>query len=251
MSIFQRYGHVYNLLIQREARWAHEGPLLTELAGTAGAGRRRVLDLACGGGFHAHALAGEGCTVVAVDESESMLNEAREKCPPGAAAEFHLCDVTEAPPGPYDLALLLGNTICALPDRQAFFAAVAQRLAAGGALLLHLVDYETLRRESLRHVVRRGMVAGRDTVVSKVMVGVPGGMVVAFTCQQANEAGWSVMSEQTELRDVPDSELRAAAGAAGLVCESVWSGMDRAPYRPGEGKDRVFLFRQPRGGAPA
>jgi malonyl-CoA O-methyltransferase len=100
---YDRWAEIYddedNPLVLLEAR--HAGPLLGEVRG------RRVIDLGCGTGRHALALAAAGARVTAVDFSAGMLARARAK--PGAAAvSFLVHDLGRPLPfadASFDLAL--------------------------------------------------------------------------------------------------------------------------------------------------
>lgn len=52
----------------------------------------RILDVGCGPGRHAHALAARGFEVVGVDISERFITLAREATPPGAPVTFERAD---------------------------------------------------------------------------------------------------------------------------------------------------------------
>lgn len=58
-------------------------------------GRDRVLDVGCGPGRHAHALARRGIDVVGIDISERFVELARRNAPPQAL--FEVCDARRLP----------------------------------------------------------------------------------------------------------------------------------------------------------
>jgi SAM-dependent methyltransferase len=84
-----------------EALADHLGPAYLRYSFTKGTGQEvaflirtlglgpgsRVLDVGCGPGRHAHALAEAGCEVVGVDISQRFVDLARESAPPGATFE--------------------------------------------------------------------------------------------------------------------------------------------------------------------
>jgi SAM-dependent methyltransferase len=67
---------------------------------------KRVLDVGCGPGRHAHALARAGCEVVGVDISQPFVDLATEHAPPGAT--FRRLDARELPfDAEFDVAISL------------------------------------------------------------------------------------------------------------------------------------------------
>jgi SAM-dependent methyltransferase len=69
--------------------------------------RGRLLDVGCGTGRYALALAARGFEVVAVDESPAMISRARAK-PGGERVDFRILDAaTSMPEGAFDAVLLI------------------------------------------------------------------------------------------------------------------------------------------------
>ena len=111
------------------------------LAGRAGGGRPRVLDVGCGEGWLARALAGLGADVVGVDGSAALVGAAARAH--GDVAHFEVATYDDlvaddaTMPGPWLLAVcnfaLLGDPLAPL------LAALARRLAPGGRLVIQTV----------------------------------------------------------------------------------------------------------------
>lgn len=117
-----------------------------------------ILDVGCGTGVHALALAAlPGLTVTGVDPSEAMLERARRN-----AGERRLTvrwllgslqDLDRTAPGPFDAAICLGNTlphILTEADLRQALTALAAVLRPGGRLLLQQVNYHPLLAEGRR-----------------------------------------------------------------------------------------------------
>jgi ubiquinone/menaquinone biosynthesis C-methylase UbiE len=100
----------------------------------------RVLNVGCGGGREAIALARLGHAVTAVDLMETFLAAAREHAArAGVAVEFRAADVTDLPfpDGSFDRVVMIGQMIGQVPRRAGRLRALAECrrvLADGGAL---------------------------------------------------------------------------------------------------------------------
>lgn len=99
-----------------------------------------IMDLACGSGIFAVALAKEGYRVTGLDLSSDMLALAEGRAlAEGAEIEFLEGDMTElGEVGVFDAVTCYSDSLCYLPDEAAMLAAfrgVWQNLTAGGRFL--------------------------------------------------------------------------------------------------------------------
>ncbi|UWQ63198.1 class I SAM-dependent methyltransferase [Leisingera caerulea] len=96
----------------------------------------RVLELGCGTGSTAIALAPNAGEIIATDLSDEMLKVGRERAWNAAAAnvDFRCCDVLSAPDGPFD-AVMAFNLLHLLPDLEAALASIAAKLPEGGLFI--------------------------------------------------------------------------------------------------------------------
>jgi nitroreductase/SAM-dependent methyltransferase len=112
---------------------------------------KAVLDLGCGPGTQAVALARLGFSVTAIDVSWSAVQSAgRLAEAEGAVVEFHVDDVLHSKlAGPFGLIVDRGVFHCfAQPDdQQAYLATIRRLLSAGGVLLLKCFHKDERREE--------------------------------------------------------------------------------------------------------
>ncbi len=96
----------------------------------------RVLELGCGTGTNALALAGDVAHVTATDYAQAMLDigQSRAKAQGAAHITFARAAACDAPRGPFD-AVLAFNLMHLLPDMDAGIAAAHARLKPGGLFL--------------------------------------------------------------------------------------------------------------------
>jgi SAM-dependent methyltransferase len=109
----------------------------------------KALDLGCGAGFHARALAERGLGVVAVDSSADLLDELQGVCA-GFDVEAVTGDLTElarfGKHGPFDMILCVGDTLTHLAthaDVNELIRASARLLAPKGMLLFEYREQPT------------------------------------------------------------------------------------------------------------
>jgi SAM-dependent methyltransferase len=116
-------------------RWvAHHYDYERMAAFFAGGPARRALDVCCGTGSLALALAHRGVEVMGIDRSQPMLAVARARLP--ASVELMRLDVLTDPwpQGPFDLVVSTGDSVNYFAELGGFLAHAFTALAPGGRL---------------------------------------------------------------------------------------------------------------------
>ncbi|MHA2146706.1 MAG: class I SAM-dependent methyltransferase [Candidatus Thorarchaeota archaeon] len=117
MSSFDDVALAYDEAINWDRRLAREIPFIVSRVGEIKG--KRVLDLACGSGRHAAALAQQGAEVVGIDSSESMLSRAKEHASSiGVTPKFIRGDMSKfnsLTTDQFDLVICLGNSLGKFP----------------------------------------------------------------------------------------------------------------------------------------
>lgn len=243
MTIFEEFAAAFPLVSDEDERWAREGRLLVDLARPAGDRGGRVLDLACGSGFHARHLALAGFAVTGVDISAPAIETGRS-LPGGDKVTWIEGDVTEPVAGEYDLALLIGNTLSLFEDRREVertLAAAAGALVPRGVLLVHVIDYDYLREHPVR-IEREGDLDGTPVTFEKRIDGDAAGALITITVTTQTDAGPRTESNTQRLREWGVLTISRAASDLGLVLRDEFGGLDGAPRASGQTKDVVLVY---------
>jgi len=105
--------------------------------------QRRALDIGCGGGLVAEALARHGAHVTAIDMAPSMIEVARlHALESQLTIDYELASAeqyAERAPGRFDLITCM-ELIEHVPDPRTLLAAIARLLAPGGSLFLSTIN---------------------------------------------------------------------------------------------------------------
>jgi len=144
---YDALGADYDRFCDWDERLAFEMPFLRRTMAEAGA--RRVLDLGCGTGQHAIALARAGFELSGADPSEGLLAIARENAArAGQAVSFQVAgfgDVVDRLGQRFDAIICLGNSLPHAVGPEALGRALDDMRAAlspGGRLILQLRNFE-------------------------------------------------------------------------------------------------------------
>lgn len=244
MTAFHDSAELYDALADRAGRLEREGPLLRYCLEIAPG--RRVADIACGTGLHAHFLAGAGAEVDAFDLSGEMIAHAcRRRSHPNI--RYRVDDMRAVQGGPWDLVVCLGNSLSLLAsaeDLTVTFAAIRAGLAPGGLCLAHVLNYSGQQASRPRHRVE--VATWEDARIVAVKSLVPDGdhtlLTLNFFVEERGKR--HTVSETAVQRNWTLAQLTRAGTDAGLTIKFLWGGFDRQRYQPEASPDLLILFER-------
>lgn len=239
---FNASAVAYDLLLNEPKRWAREQAfheLWLERAG----GERRVLDVGCGTGFHSrHFALHLNADVTGIDPSTPMLDVARGK--PGADL-VHWIEASTAnlPAGPFDVVLLLGNTLCLIDEVEPVLHAVHVVMRTGGIFIVQILDYDRLRADGMHtRVTDRADDRYRITKTLTPIAGAESefGAQIEMIVRDADDNALS--RRVTRLREHNQTTWLPTAQRIGLSLLELRSEYDLEAKQPGP--DRIFIFQK-------
>jgi glycine/sarcosine N-methyltransferase len=237
----------YDLFVDWPARLAYERPLLEEHLRRLGA--RTVLDVACGTGQHAIALARAGYRVLGVDVSPEMIARARENArAAGVEARFavrgfgELAGLGER----FDALLCLGNSLPHLTHPAALAAGLADFygvLADGGGAILQQRNFDRVLARQERYMPPQSARRGADEWLFVRFYDFDGADLRFNMLRLHRRDGepWEWRAEATPLRAWRAEELRRALVEAGFREPEARGNLAGELYDPATSGDLVLL----------
>ena len=207
---------------------------------------RDVLDLGCGTGRLAIALAARGYAVTGVDPAGPSLALARRK--PGAGAVTWIEGSTGVlPADAFDAALMTSHVAQFFVTDDAFATALAdlhRALRRGGRLIFDSRDpaargWERWNPAASRRTLR--LPAGGTCVTWTEVTSVVDGAVSGTQHYEFSDGDHRTAT--LTLRFRTEAELRVVLGAAGLTVETIYGGWNREPIGHPDGEFLVVARR--------
>ena len=171
MTAFDELALIYDQSINWAQRLQRELPLLRNLIHNKKVAR--ILDLACGSGRHAVALAKEGHEVIGLDLSSQMISAAQVCAQENnVQVRFYVANMEKANTtvkGPFDLILCLGNSLALLPSLESLqktLKGMHRLLSKSGYFISQTLNFEEIRHSQFRFFpLKSGKTLSGDEVV--------------------------------------------------------------------------------------
>jgi SAM-dependent methyltransferase len=260
----------YDRFVDWSGRLAAELPFIedqlraVEVQSTSEPGRaHRVLDVACGTGMHAVALAQRGRSVVGADLSAGMIEQARANA---AAKEVdvrfevagfgHLAQQLGGTN--FDAVLCLGNSLPHLLNQSELANALvdmAACLRAGGLLLIQNRNFDAVlaQREGSSEPgggrwmpLQAHRESGKEWLFLRFYDFEPDGTLIfnVVTLRREAAGDWDQQVVTTQLWPLKQKDLMTALDATGFEEITYWGDMQGALFDPGSSGNLVVTARK-------
>ena len=250
VPLWDTFSADYDRFVDWEGRLEREMPLLEGFLTERGA--RRVLDVACGTGHHAIALAAKGFEVVGTDVSEGMVTEARRNAKAKNAAvtfaQAGLGELGTAAKGPFDAVLCLGNSLPSMLTEAALQGALAdlsEVLVPEGTLFIQNLNYDRVwpRRERFMplQTYRQGE---EEWLFFRFVDFHEETLTFNMVVLHRNGEMWDYAAEATDLRPIFSEDLKLLLEKAGFARVDLYGDYDQNPYRPDTSGDLIAVARK-------
>jgi glycine/sarcosine N-methyltransferase len=262
-DFYDRQAAFYEVMNDWPSRLSLEMPFIRRALEQVNA--RTVLDVACGGGHHAIALARQGYTVSGIDLSAEMIALARFNAAQADVSirfeQAGLADIGARFTQTFDAVLCLGNSlphVLTETEQVASLAAMRGRLRAGGALVLQNLNYDLRWKNRPRFFALNSVTLdGRPVLVWRMadyhdpgtrVSGLAGpcpepGLItfhIATIEQDANGA-WRASVKSTLQRPLFSSDLTRWLAQGGFKDITTFGGMDASPFAAESSPDLVIV----------
>jgi glycine/sarcosine N-methyltransferase len=250
MSAFEDLAYIYDQTIDWEQRLVREIPFLTTLIQDKP--NARILDLACGSGRHAVALASQGYEVTGLDLSPQMIEAAKHHVKEkGVSVQFSVTDmrqVRELLEGQFDLIICLGNSLALLPtlsDVQQTLTNVHQLLTEGGSFVSQILNFEEIRQTEFRFFpLKSGRTKNGEEVVFARFFETQkteGSRRLVFLGVIQTQSSWQPKLSSHQVLQLDKPILESALKDAGFNQMVFYQDYNEQPFNPQQSRNLVSI----------
>jgi glycine/sarcosine N-methyltransferase len=240
----------YDRFVDWEGRLAREMPFFERLFAEHGV--RRAMDVACGTGHHAIALAERGYEVLGSDVSDGMVSRARQNAATGdVRATFLQAGFGELGrwvKEPYDALLCLGNSLPSLLTEDALKDALedmAGVLVPGGLLIIQNLNYDRVwpRRERFMPLQTHSQ-GDEEWLFFRFVDFHLETLTFNMVILHRNGAAWDYRAESTELRPIFKDDLMRLLEQTDFARVDFYGDYSFNPYQQDTSGDLIVVARK-------
>jgi glycine/sarcosine N-methyltransferase len=250
VPLWDYFSADYDRFINWEERLARELPFLE--ARLIRHGARRLLDVACGTGHHAIALAQGGYEVVGTDVSEGMVNRARENAgAAGVSVTFRRVgfgQLAQTTDRHFDAILCLGNSLPGVlseADLLAALADMAALLAPGGLLIVQNLNYDRVWPRQERFMPLESYRDGQEEWLFFRFVDFhPETLTFNMVVFHGDRGLWDYQTEATELRPIFSEDLNRLLEQSGFGAVDCYGDYDENPCSQETSGDLIVVAKK-------
>jgi len=248
-NFYNRLARAFDVMTDWPKRLAYEMPFLQKVLEQHGA--KRVLDTACGTGWHAITLAQKGYYTVGCDASPEMIARARANAEqegvnvPFVVASFNELNKLK---DKFDAVLCLGNSLPHLLTQKELKEALRQMricLNPGGVLILQNLNYDLRLKKKPRFFAVHG---DEDTLVwrfadygSKFITFHTALFEKKIAKSNPRQVTWSVEVNSTRQKPLLKKDLQILLQQIGFKEIKFYGGMDGSRFNKKSSGDLVIL----------
>ncbi|MFX1564450.1 MAG: class I SAM-dependent methyltransferase [Promethearchaeota archaeon] len=253
MPIFDELALAYDQSINWEQRLQRELPFFRKFIKDQQ--KMRILDLACGSGRHAIALAKEGHEVIGLDISPAMIAAATHHAEKNnVKVQFHTADmqnVKTTVKGSFDLIMCLGNSLALLPSHAALkttLQEVKSLLSKDGYFISQTLNFEEIRATNFRFFPLKSGVsaAGNEVIFARFFQPHSNDLssTLVFTAFVKTDSGWKTITREQSVLQLTQILLNKILRAVGFTHLESYADYQQTQFSRPNSRNLILLTQK-------
>jgi SAM-dependent methyltransferase len=253
MTVFEELALIYDQSIDWTQRLQRELPFLFTLIEHKK--RARILDLACGSGRHAVALAQKGHEVIGLDLSPQMIAAATRHAEENDVnVQFHTADMSNAKSivtGSFDLILCLGNSLALLPSIDALkatFHGAHSLLTKDGYFVTQTLNFEEMHHTQFRFFpLKSGTTSvGNEVIFARFFepFSKASTATMVFTGFIKTDIGWKTKTHIHHVLQITHPLMEEILKTVGFTRIQHFANYQKHQFEPSKSRNLIMLVQE-------